>query len=415
MIRGTMHGSRQDAMIECFVTYYLMRPVWFEYLKSDMQSGTNILEKSLFAQLACVEFLAAVRARCILYDKIFEAFQFLCNSDTLNGEKSGLAWCALDMAGPTQQLKAALEEMVKDGQYLMKLERANIFNLDDTKAQEQLDEWDELMLERTREVHVKEEVAETERDVSVRRWLRDELYRSNDADVQKTDELCAEAMQCFAVTALAELKKIAKDYIDNGKYTPENATAFMREILVGTCRNNDPAKRLFGKCDEVVRSTPNLSLSNAGGVVACGELDVFGPEGEFSAMHPYVSESFMYMVTHDQVWYQAFHTLTKDQQELQTQLSRSENARVALIKIEVEYEERVRYHRQRDKIPTTAVQLDRATAQLSDNATCALYKNQVRFRTLGNGWKKEPPAILKGVFNFHIAWTCRGKLPPTWS
>ena len=118
-----------------------------------------------------------------------------------------------------QQLKAALEEMVKDWQYLMKLKRANIFNLDDTKAQEQLDEWDELMLERTREVHVKEEVAETERDVSVRRWLRDELYRSNDADVQKTDELCAEAMQCFAVTALAELKKIAKDYIDNGKYT----------------------------------------------------------------------------------------------------------------------------------------------------------------------------------------------------
>jgi hypothetical protein len=127
-------------------------------------------------------------------------------------------------------------------------------------------------------------------------------------------------------------------------------------------------------------------------------------------MHFYVSEAFMYMVTHDQVWYQAFHTLTKDQQELQTQLSRSENARVALIKVEVEYEERVRYHRQRDKIPTTAVQLDRATAQLSDNATCALYKNQVRFRTLGNGWKKEPPAILKGVFNFHIAWTCKGQI-----
>ena len=95
-----------------------------------------------------------------------------------------------------QQLKAALEEMVKEGQYLMKLKRANIFNLDDTKAQEQLDEWDELMLERTREVHVKEKVAETERDrerdVSVRRWLRDELYRSNDADVQKT---CAEEIQ----------------------------------------------------------------------------------------------------------------------------------------------------------------------------------------------------------------------------
>ena len=65
-----------------------------------------------------------------------------------------------------QQLKAALEEMVKDGQYLMKLERANIFNLDDTKAQEQLDERDELMLERTREVHVKEKVAETERETS---------------------------------------------------------------------------------------------------------------------------------------------------------------------------------------------------------------------------------------------------------
>ena len=171
MIRGTMHGSRQDAMIECFVTYYLMRSVWFEYLKSDMQSGTNILEKSLFAQLVCLEFIAAVRARCILYDKIFEAFQFLCNSDTLNGEKSGLTLCALDIAGPTQQLKAALEEMVKDGQYLMKLKRVNIFKLDDTKAQEQLDEWDELMLERTREVHVKEKVAETERDVSVRRWL----------------------------------------------------------------------------------------------------------------------------------------------------------------------------------------------------------------------------------------------------
>jgi hypothetical protein len=44
------------------------------------------------------------------------------------------------MACPTQQLKAALEEMMKDGQYLMKLKRANIFQLDDTKAQEQLDD-----------------------------------------------------------------------------------------------------------------------------------------------------------------------------------------------------------------------------------------------------------------------------------
>ena len=98
--------------------------------------------------------------------------------------------------------------------------------------------------------------------------------------------------------------------------TPQNATAFMREILVGTCRTNDPAERLLGKCDGLVRSTPNLSLSNAGRIGACGELDVFGLGGEFSVMHPFVSEAFMYMVTHDQVWYQAFHTLTKDQQEL---------------------------------------------------------------------------------------------------
>ena len=107
-------------------------------------------------------------------------------------------------------------------------------------------------------------------------------------------------------------------------------------------------------------------------------------------MHPYVIEGLMYMVTHDQVWYQAFQTLSKEQQELHAQLQRSENARAALIKVEVDYEERVRYHKQRDKIPTTAAQLDRAAAQLSDTAKCVLHKSQVRFRTLGNGWKKEP-------------------------
>ena len=65
MIRGTMHGSRQCAMAECFVDYYLMRPVWFEYLTSDMNNATGILERTLVGQLSCLEFIGAVRARCI--------------------------------------------------------------------------------------------------------------------------------------------------------------------------------------------------------------------------------------------------------------------------------------------------------------------------------------------------------------
>ena len=67
------------------------------------------------------------------------------------------------------------------------------------------------------------------------------------------------------MTALVELKKIAKEYIDNGRHTPDNTTAYMREILVGTCRTNDPAERIFAKSDALVRSTPNMLLSNAGG------------------------------------------------------------------------------------------------------------------------------------------------------
>jgi len=117
----------------------------------------------------------------------------------------------------------------------------------------------------------------------------------------------------------------------------------------------------------------------------------------------------MYMITHDQVWYRSEHDLTKDQQELYTQLTRSEKARASLEAVELEYEQRVRYHKPRNKIPTTATQLDNSAAQLNNNAKCALYKDQVRYRTIGNGWRKEPPAKLKGVFDFHIAWSCKGQ------
>jgi hypothetical protein len=337
-----------------------------------------------------------------LFDRIYEPFRFLCNSNTLIDEEVGLNWCALDMAGPTEQMKEALKKIAADGKYIMELDKPSVFALGDSAAQKKMDEWDKVMLEKKRKVLVPDPaLGAEEQKVSVRKWLRDELYHSTDKTVTSTDELCKEALEAFAVEALKEIEKIAKDYLSGGKYSAGSADELMRRIMAGTCRVNDAAERMFGKSDQLKRATPGIHLSNVGAVVACESMKLFGANGKCSKLHPYVLEALMYMVTHDQGWYQSAHEATREESSLHTQLQRAERKNKALEQLEIKYEKALRYHKKKSDLPTTKAQLEALVKGLSGNQTTEAYKDQVRHRVLGNGWR-----------DFNIAWSKNGVATP---
>jgi hypothetical protein len=424
--RAAVAGSRQDAQLEVAQFLYLMRPFYVEFLASDMVTGENILEDSLYVQLTSPVLVADIRARCIIFDKIFQQLRFLCNSNALLDGEAALEWGPLEMAEVTDQLEFALEKTKDNGRWLMErgqlkedgTREKGVFELDDEDAQEKLEQHDKHLLKRKMPVAVPtlasnsnwqgggsgKSSSKQKEKKSMLVELRCELYSPTDDTNIACTETVVELLEAFAVGALQELRKIGEDYLSssNGKYAVGNPDTFMRSILAGKKRTNNAAERLFARSDRTKRSIPNIKLKTVGGMIACQSNNTFGPDGDISNLGVIEREGLLYMSHHDSHLHKAYNNLEEEVQHIRKQLNKSRIKQEKLERAEKAFASMMRYRRM--PVINTENKLAEAVKGKSEAGTRVVYKNQINIRRLGNCWGEKE---IEG-FNFMCGFSSDG-------
>ena len=228
-------GSRQDYAVEAAFPEYHNRAFYMRFLKQAQYQDDNILEDSIYVRLGSVVYVAALRARAIVFDKIAQRLRFLCNS-----KKVGLSFTHLHLSAFLNQLEKLLLRVQDDGSILMDPGLV-VFGLEEDmeeEAKEAVAALDEY------EKHLCQKPYSTVGGGKVEGYLatiRENMYSpapgtTNAQATLKTSVI----LQAWAVGMLAGLHENMYDYLDSkdGKWSGKPSHSDLQHALGRDKTNN---------------------------------------------------------------------------------------------------------------------------------------------------------------------------------
>ena len=287
-------GSRQDYSVEAAFIEYHNRPYYVRFLKLAQYEDPNILEDSIYVRLTAVVYVAALRARAIIFDKISQRLRFLCNSNELSDD-----FTHLSLAPFLDQLETFLLAVKEDGSILIDKDLVVFENESGLDAAERsavvaLEEYEQHLLtkpyNRMDGTGIKK----------YRTVIRAELY---DPDVNSTNYQATTKtivfLQAWATGMLNGLRENMGDYLTSqqGKYAWGTTSEEMKLLAKGKERTNNMCETMFAIFDYLYNKHPNFLVSTVAGVTIAKKNKVFEDGGAWSRLTDKMQQALMRMIT----------------------------------------------------------------------------------------------------------------------
>ena len=289
-------GSRQDYSVDAGAIEYHNYPYYFAFLKQAQYSEAQILEDSIYVRLGTPIFVAALRARAIVYDKISQRLRYLCNSNEV-----GPSFTHLHMGPFLDQLERLLLEVQKDGSVLMQ---------EDLEVFEKEDDMDDAALAAVDALHKYEaylnqreykQVDETPVACYLQ-VIRSELYDppEHSTNFQATHHTVA-LLQAWATGMLSGLRQNMGEYLtsQHGKNAWSNTSEETKRFAIGKDRTNNMCETMFAYFDYLYSKHPNFLIATVAGVTIAKKNKIFEDGGSWSSLTDEMQESLMSMVVHN--------------------------------------------------------------------------------------------------------------------